>query len=88
MDFATYTIVTVAHGLLYRPAPRTVRINWLTSSPDSSVLDEALLGVVATTATDVVLGYKLASVAPAGAQAWIGISIDLTCSGNTLHGLG
>jgi hypothetical protein len=78
MDISTYTIVTVAHGLLYTPAPNAVRIDWLVSSPDSSVWDEALLRVVSTTSTDVVLGYKLASAAPAGTQARIGISINLT----------
>lgn len=78
MDISTYTVASVAHGLLYTPAPNAVRINWLVSSPDSSVWDEALLRVVTTTATDVVVGYKLASAAPAGTQARIGISIDLT----------
>ena len=78
MDISTYSIVVVAHGLLYTPDPGAVRINWLTSAPDSSVWDEAMLRVVTTTAPDVVLGYKLASPAPAGTNARIGISIDLT----------
>lgn len=78
MDITTYTIVTMAHGLLYTPPVSSVRINWLSSSPDSSVWDEALLRVVTTTATDVVVGYKMATAAPAGTLARIGITIDLT----------
>jgi hypothetical protein len=54
-----------------------VHINWLTTSPDPSVWNEALLRVVSTTSTDVVVGYKLASAVPAGTQARIGITIDL-----------
>ncbi|MNE05035.1 hypothetical protein D3C80_975870 [compost metagenome] len=78
LDTALYSTVTVAHGLLYTPPTRSVRVDWLSSSPDSSVWDEALLRVVSTDATNVVIGYKMASPAPAGTLARIGISIDLT----------
>lgn len=78
MDTAAYTVVTTAHGLLYTPPVRAVRVNWLASSPDSSVWDEALLRVVSADATNVVVGYKLATAAPAGTLARIGITIDLT----------
>lgn len=78
MDITTYTIVVMAHGLLYTPPPGAVSPSWLTSSPDSSAWDAANLRVVTTTATEVVVGYKLATAAPAGTQARIGITIDLT----------
>lgn len=78
MDVATYTVVTIAHGLLYTPPVSSVRLNWLAADPDSSVWNEAFLRVVTTTAKDVVVGYKLATAASAGTQARIGLSIDLT----------
>ncbi|MNR58657.1 hypothetical protein D3C85_1797080 [compost metagenome] len=55
-----------------------MRANWLASSPDSSVWDESILRVVTTTATEVVIGYKMAVAAPAGTLARIGVTIDLT----------
>ena len=78
MDVTTYTIVVIAHGLLYRPPRKAVRANWLASDPDSSTWDEALLRIVTTTDKEVVLGYKLAGAAPAGTKARIGVTIDLT----------
>lgn len=78
MDISTYTIVTIAHGLLYAPLPKEVQLTWIASSPDSSVWGEAILRVVTCTATDVVLSYKLDTAAPAGTKARIGVYIDLT----------
>lgn len=78
LDISTYTIVTMAHGLLYEPDEGAVRVNWIAASPDSSVWDEALLRVVTTTATEIVVGYKMATPAPAGTLARIGVTIDLT----------
>ncbi|MNB96902.1 hypothetical protein D3C75_441190 [compost metagenome] len=78
MDITTYTVVPIAHGLLYTPPIEAVRANWLASSPDSSVWDESILRVVTTTATEVVIGYKMAVAAPAGTLARIGVTIDLT----------
>ena len=78
MDITTYTIVVIAHGLLYTPPRRAVRPSWMATDPDSSVWDEAILRVVTTTDKEVVLGYKLAGAAPAGTKARIGLTIDLT----------
>lgn len=78
LDSTLYATTTVAHGLLYTPPIRSVRVDWIISSPDSSVWDEAVLRVVSADATNVVVGYKLATPAPAGTLARIGISIDLT----------
>ena len=78
MDITTYKIITIAHGLLYTPPVSAVRINWLATEPDSSIWEEAILRVVTTTDKDIVLAYKLAKAAPAGTQARVGISIDLT----------
>ena len=78
MDVTTYTIVVIAHGLLYRPPRKAVRANWLASDPDASTWDESLLRIITTTDKEVVLGYKLVGAAPAGTKARIGVTIDLT----------
>lgn len=78
LDSTTYATVTVAHGLLYTPPIRAVRVDWLSSSPDSSTWTEGILRVVSADATNVVIGYKIATAAPAGSLARIGITIDLT----------
>ena len=78
MDILTYTTVSTAHGLLYTPAIRTIGVSWLLSAPDSSAWEEAILRVVSADATNVVVAYKLATAAPAGTLARIGICIDLT----------
>lgn len=84
MDTTTYATTTVAHGLLYTPDPMTVGIDWLVSSPDSSVWQEAFKRVVSTSATSVTIGYKLAVAAPAGTRARIGINIDITQAVGTI----
>lgn len=78
LDTTTYTTVTTAHGLLYTPQIRAIRLDWLASTPDSSVWTESFLRVVSADATNIVVGYKIATAAPAGTLARIGISVDLT----------
>ncbi|WP_278940996.1 hypothetical protein [Pseudomonas helleri] len=78
MDITTYTVVTIAHGLLYVPPVSAVRINWLVTEEDSTSWCDAMLRVVKTNEKDIVLGYKLSIAAPVGTKARIGISIDLT----------
>lgn len=78
IDTTVYTTVTTAHGLLYTPPILAVRVDWLSSSPDSTVWDEAFYRVVSTDATNVVIGYKMVVAAPAGTLARFGITIDLT----------
>lgn len=78
MDITTYTIVTYKHGLLYTPPREAVVPAWVVSAPDSSLYDTAIIRVVETTDTDVVIGYKLGTAAPAGTKARISVNIDLT----------
>lgn len=78
IDHTIYSTITMPHGMLYVPPIWTIRVDWLSSSPDSSVWDEAMVRVVSADATNVVIGYKMAVAAPAGTMARLGLTIDLT----------
>lgn len=74
IDTTTAATISVAHGLLYTPAKQNVCLSLLQSSPDSSAFDMSFMRVNSTDATNVVIGYKVTTAAPAGTLARIAVT--------------
>ena len=77
MDTTAVQTVTIPHSLLYTPAREQCSISLMGGSPTSTAYVIAYMQIASTSATTVIVNYRLATAGPAGTAARIGLRVDL-----------